>query len=914
MALRGRHGCSSRCSISACARARSPRTSVLQRPREPGDGDRLRARRRDGRGPLEPSRPLAALRLRDRRARRRLRALVRRHDPRLLDDDREGALAGASRARGSTRARRSSATCSSSARVRLGRTATGDRRARRVRDRWLTDACDRKSTELCVTLQRRGGRADRDRAERRDGDGAERALRARDRDRGTPARRTSRRSCTARPIGSISSSRRSPRAGNVLFEDVPGTAKTILARSLAGSIDGADRRAHPVHARPPADRRHRAVRVRPAGARVRVPPRAGLRERPARRRDQPRDAEDAVGAARGDGRAPGDRRRGHARACRRRSSSWRRRTRSSRRGRSRCPRRSSTASSSRPSSATRTPSRSSRSSAASARSIPINRLRARRRARRRRASCSTRSRTSTSTRVDPALDHRLSSRATREIDETVIGGSVRASLALERVARARALLDGRDFVQPADVEALFLPVLGHRVAFTPTFLAEARRLGRDEALAEFQTPVLRAGAASRARRRARAARPRHAGRERPCARASRLTRPSAPCRSCRDCGCSARRSARTRASAAVRARTSPGRGRISPATISTRSTGRRSARLSSAWQRDEFVVRDRQAEEMPRVVIVCDRRPEMALFPPELPWLHKPEATAWSVRLLAASAVNQRALVGYLDHASHEAEGAAGQPFWRPPRAQASGWHGDLVETLAGHVDGAARRAGGRPSTQALRFLGLLRGVVTVGSFVFVALGLPDRHLGGRMGRDRRARLGRRPGGHPGSGVGAQLPADRRRRDDLLGRGGRPFAPDRLTAGEVEQVRRRNEERRASVLETFAAAGLDYVDVSSGDPVSIHASFLRWADARLVHGGRLGDRAAPLAQRALGGGRRPRRARGRRRRGARRPRLVGRRRRHVRTGRDRRRDAPRATERPLRRPGRRDRQDRRRRA
>jgi MoxR-like ATPase len=77
-------------------------------------------------------------------------------------------------------------------------------------------------------------------------------------------------------------------------------------------------------------------------------------------------------------------------------------------------------------------------------------------------------------------------RATRELDETVVGGSVRASLALERVARARALLDGRDFVQPADVEALFLPVLGHRVAFTPAFLAEARRVGRDEALAEFQ--------------------------------------------------------------------------------------------------------------------------------------------------------------------------------------------------------------------------------------------------------------------------------------------------------------------------------------------------------------------------------------------------------------------------------------------
>ena len=41
-------------------------------------------------------------------------------------------------------------------------------------------------------------------------------------------------------------------------------------------------------------------------------------------------------------------------------------------------------------------------------------------------------------------------------------------------------------MQPADVEVLFLPVLAHRVAFTPAFLAEARRVGRDEALAEFQ--------------------------------------------------------------------------------------------------------------------------------------------------------------------------------------------------------------------------------------------------------------------------------------------------------------------------------------------------------------------------------------------------------------------------------------------
>ena len=78
-----------------------------------------------------------------------------------------------------------------------------------------------------------------------------------------------------------------------------------------------------------------------------------LRERRPRRRDQPRDAEDAVGAARGDGRAPGHGRRRDAPAARSRSSCSRPRTRSSTRARSRSPRRSSTASSCARRSATR---------------------------------------------------------------------------------------------------------------------------------------------------------------------------------------------------------------------------------------------------------------------------------------------------------------------------------------------------------------------------------------------------------------------------------------------------------------------------------------------------------------------------------------------------------------------------------
>jgi len=73
-------------------------------------------------------------------------------------------------------------------------------------------------------------------------------------------------------------------------------------------------------------------------------------------------------------------------------------------------------------------------------------------------------------------------RATRALDEIAVGASVRGSLALERAARAWALLDHRPFVVPEDVERLFSAVLLHRIVFRPTFLAEARRVGWDQAV------------------------------------------------------------------------------------------------------------------------------------------------------------------------------------------------------------------------------------------------------------------------------------------------------------------------------------------------------------------------------------------------------------------------------------------------
>ena len=81
-------------------------------------------------------------------------------------------------------------------------------------------------------------------------------------------------------------------------------------------------------------------------------------------------------------------------------------------------------------------------------------------------------------------------RATRTAEGVAIGASVRGSLTLERTARAWALLHGRDHVVPEDVERLFLPVLGHRLILTASFIAETRSLGRTDALEVIRTRCL----------------------------------------------------------------------------------------------------------------------------------------------------------------------------------------------------------------------------------------------------------------------------------------------------------------------------------------------------------------------------------------------------------------------------------------
>ena len=57
--------------------------------------------------------------------------------------------------------------------------------------------------------------------------------------------------------------------------------------------------------------------------------------------------------------------------------------------------------------------------------------------------------------------------ATRHHDEVLLGASPRSALFLQRVARTIAAAEGRDFVNPDDIKAITEPVLAHRMALRP---------------------------------------------------------------------------------------------------------------------------------------------------------------------------------------------------------------------------------------------------------------------------------------------------------------------------------------------------------------------------------------------------------------------------------------------------------------
>jgi MoxR-like ATPase len=78
---------------------------------------------------------------------------------------------------------------------------------------------------------------------------------------------------------------------------------------------------------------------------------------------------------------------------------------------------------------------------------------------------------------------------TRQSGDVYLGASPRGSLALFRAGQARAALQGRDHVLPDDIKALAVPVLGHRIIVSPA--ARLRELSADRIVQEivYTAPV-----------------------------------------------------------------------------------------------------------------------------------------------------------------------------------------------------------------------------------------------------------------------------------------------------------------------------------------------------------------------------------------------------------------------------------------
>jgi len=247
-----------------------------------------------------------------------------------------------------------------------------------------------------------------------------------------------------------------------------------------------------------------------------------------------------------------------------------------------------------------------------------------------------------------------------------------------------------------------------------------------------------------------------------------------------------------------------------------------SARLSSARGTDEFIVRERFAEEAPRVEVVADRLTEMDVFPSWLPWLSKPDAMAHARDVLFDAAVASRGIAGYLDFAEGEA-------FWRPPRTQQD-------------TSGVAERTafGAPKDTLGLEFEHLVehRRAMPTGSFVFVLSDFLDPPPDGAWTRLLQQRWDVVPvviqdpvweqSFPPIGGVVVPFWDPRSRR----------VMPVRLTDAEAAVRSEQNQERFTEILEQLRAYDLEPVVISSDRRDEVFTSFLEWAELRRFWRGR----------------------------------------------------------------------------
>ena len=135
-----------------------------------------------------------------------------------------------------------------------------------------------------------------------------------------------------------------------------------------------------------------------------------------------------------------------------------------------------------------------------------------------------------------------------------------------------------------------------------------------------------------------------------------------------------------------------------------------SARVSALTNDDAFVVREFYADEAPRVIIVADHHPAMALYPYELPWLSKPDTLRGAARAIVTAAQAARAHVGYLDLSGVESR--AGKSYWLAPRRLRLA---QIEQRLSAAFDAPADAL-----ERAIRELMVRRHDVPAGCFVFV--------------------------------------------------------------------------------------------------------------------------------------------------------------------------------------------------
>jgi Protein of unknown function DUF58 len=247
-----------------------------------------------------------------------------------------------------------------------------------------------------------------------------------------------------------------------------------------------------------------------------------------------------------------------------------------------------------------------------------------------------------------------------------------------------------------------------------------------------------------------------------------------------------------------------------------------SARLSTARARDEFVVRERFAEEAPRVVVVCDRRPAMSCFTAPLPWLDKPLAMRNLFELILASAATAGGFVGYLDHAD-------GESYWRAPQLERR-----LLKLHNERLESSDFEAPPDWLERALEHLAEHRRSVTAGTFLFV---LSD-FVPAPSNEVWFAAIEQRWDVVP---VVIQDPTWEQSFPDVSGivvplrdaDSGHTIAV-RLKRREIDRRRAENEDRVRNLLTQFQELDLDPILISSSDPSEILASFLTWAELRRV--------------------------------------------------------------------------------